>query len=167
MWIYMFLFAYFVLWSLTLTFLLRIFMSVIISPFQKFLWSHDIENILLICYAYFTTKPVSFHFPSLISMCHLRRSSEINFLNNATCLSNVLLLPNTKSTIFFDYLHIFLFIDSIFSLLGLVVQLFMLKMNLVGFIIIFILLVSCVAYFILSGVFTTVVDDMFFNYPNM
>ena len=95
-------------------------------------------------------------------MCHLRRSSEINFLNNATCLSNVLLLPNTKSTIFFDYLHIFLFIDSIFSLLGLVVQLFMLKMNLVRFIIIFILFVSCVAYFILSGVFTTVVDDMFF-----
>ena len=79
-------------------------MSVHISPFLGLLFSHDIANILLICYIELIEKPLSSYLPLTISMCSFRLSSDILLLNNSTFQSNFLLLSNIKSTIFFGSL---------------------------------------------------------------
>ena len=101
----------------------KIYISVLIPPFPEFLFLHDLENILLICSIGFITKSLSSIFPLIISMCYFRLSEDIIIFNNATCKSSVPLSPNTKSTIYFASLHILLFEDSTFVVVGIFVLL--------------------------------------------
>ena len=93
--------------------------------FTEFLFSHDLENILLIYYIEFIAKYLHSYLPIIICMCYYILSSEIIFLDNEKFQSNVLLFPNTKSASFFAYICILIFLYYIFVLVGIVVLLFL------------------------------------------
>ena len=58
-------------------------------------------------------------------MCCFILPLEIILINNSTCQSNVLLLPNTESTIFFASILIILFGNFVLVFVGHVLQLFL------------------------------------------